>query len=68
MKKNYDTKYRELVSRINEAKANRITLFVVRRPEELGETYEEMVETLNRLAAADMNLAILPPDMRDPNE
>ncbi len=64
MKSQYQTKYKELLERIQEAKKNGITLFVVREPQELGDTYEDMVESLNRLADADLNLAILPRDAR----
>ncbi len=47
--------------RLKQAKDNQITLIVIKEPQELGETYEEMVESLNQLAALDLNLAILPP-------
>jgi hypothetical protein len=60
----YETKYKKLIQRIQDARENHITLFVVESPQELGETYDELVESLNRIAAADLNLAILPPTAR----
>lgn len=60
----YEKKYESLLRRIREAKKNGVTLFVIAQPEELGKTYEEMVESLNRLAEADLNLAILPKEAR----
>lgn len=60
----YEKKHASLLRRIREAKKNGVTLFVIAEPEELGKTYEEMVESLNRLAEADLNLAILPKEAR----
>lgn len=65
MSNQYEKKYRALLQRIHDAQANGITLFVVQKPEELGETYQDLIETLNRLADADLNLAILPREARD---
>lgn len=61
----YEKKYSAFLRRIREAKKNGITLFVIAEPKELGETYDEMVESLNRLAEADLNLAILPREARE---
>ena len=67
MKAAYQKKYAALLERIQEAKKNGITLFVIQEPQELGETYEDMVESLNQIADADLNLAILPRDARADN-
>ena len=67
MKAAYQKKYAALLERIQEAKKNSITLFVIQEPQELGETYEDMVESLNQIADADLNLAILPRDARADN-
>lgn len=61
----YATKYKKFLQRLKDAKANGVTLIVIKEPQELGETYEDMVESLNRLAAMDLNLAILPEDARE---
>lgn len=60
----YEQKYKDFLQRLKEAKANGVTLIVIKKPQELGETYEEMVESLNRIAALDLNLAILPEEAR----
>ena len=53
-------KTKDFQRRLEQAKANGITLIVIQAPEELGETYEEMIDSLNCLAAMDMNMAVLP--------
>ena len=58
------TKAKTFLQRLKEAKANGITLIVIKEPQELGDTYEEVMESLNRLAANDLNLAVLPEDAR----
>jgi len=58
------TKYKKFLQRLKDAKANGVTLIVIKEPQELGETYEEVMESLNRMAAMDLNLAILPEDAR----
>jgi thiamine monophosphate synthase len=61
----HGTKVKKFVQRLREAQANGVTLIVIREPQELGETYEEVVESLNRLAELDLNLAVLPEEARD---
>lgn len=58
------TKSKDFLKRLQDAKANGVTLIVIQAPQELGDNYQEMVETLNQLAAMDMNLAILPKEAR----
>lgn len=58
------TKNKKFLQRLKDAQANGVTLIVIREPQELGETYEEMVESLNLLAENDLNLAILPKEAR----
>lgn len=57
-------KNKQFLQRLKDAKANGITLIVIKEPQELGDTYEEVMESLNRLAANDLNLAVLPEDAR----
>ncbi len=59
------TKAKQFLQRLKEAKANGVTLIVIKEPQELGDTYEQMVESLNQLAAHDLNLAVLPEDARE---
>jgi hypothetical protein len=37
---------------------------MIHHPEALGDTYAELIESLNRIAAAELHLMILPPDQR----
>lgn len=59
-----ENKNKKFVERLKSAQANGITLIVIRSPEELGDTYEEVVASLNQLAELDLNLAVLPEDAR----
>lgn len=59
------SKYKKFLKRLQDAKGNGVTLIVIKEPEELGDTLEEMIESLNRLAAMDFNLAILPKEVRE---
>lgn len=44
-----------------------IEVVVIDHPEVLGDNYAEIVESLNRLAAAGLMLSIVPPAERDSN-
>lgn len=59
------TKNKQFLRRLQDARANGITLIVIREPQELGDTYEQVMESLNRLAEMELNLAILPSDARE---
>lgn len=59
-----NAKNKLFLQRLKDAKANGITLIVIKEPQELGDTYQEVMDSLNRLAANDLNLAILPEDAR----
>ena len=43
-----------------EAEAKHVDVVVIADPHALGDNYEEMVESLNRLADAELHLAIVP--------
>ncbi len=58
-------KNKQFLQRLKDAKANGITLIVIKEPQELGETYDEVMESLNKLAAHDLNLAVLPEEARN---
>jgi hypothetical protein len=60
----YEVKFAALIRRIAEAKAKGADTIMYHRPEVLGNTYTELVESLNRIAAAKLRLMILPPDQR----
>lgn len=53
---------KKFLARLKDASKNGVTLIVIGEPQELGESYEEMVESLNRLAEMDLNLAVIAKD------
>jgi hypothetical protein len=62
----YEQKFSGLLQLCEDAKRGRVDAIVIHHPEVLGDTYEEMVESLNRIAAAGLKLAIVPRTERDP--
>lgn len=65
VKKTNTKQHRAFVRRLKEAQKNGITLIVLQEPQELGATYEQMIESLNALAEAELNLTILPRGARE---
>ena len=63
-KERYEEKFREFIKLIAEARRQGTPTVIVQRPEVLGDTYEEIIESLNRLAAAELTLTIVPPSER----
>ncbi len=63
-KQSYEDKFKEFIRLCAEAKAQGVEVVVIHHPEVLGDTYAEMVESLNRLAGAGLALRILPPSER----
>ena len=63
-KERYEEKFREFIKLIAEARRQGTPTVIVQRPEVLGDTYEEIIESLNRLAAAGLTLTIVPPSER----
>ncbi|MCI0360152.1 MAG: hypothetical protein L0211_16865 [Planctomycetaceae bacterium] len=53
----YEQKFADFVRLLAESEE---TLVVIHHPQVIGDTYEEMVESLNRLADARKHLAIVP--------
>ena len=54
----YETKFAELVRSIGQAKADKIPNLVVAQPWVLGDTYDEVIESLSRIAEAGLVLHI----------
>jgi hypothetical protein len=54
----YESKFSNFIEMCN--KMEKGAVVVVAMPEALGDTYAEMIESLNRLSAADLHLAIAP--------
>jgi hypothetical protein len=57
----YDQKFADLLFLLADSKEQ---LIVIHHPQVLGDNYEEIVESLNRLSVAGKHLAILPPNER----
>jgi len=60
----YDDNFAGLLRAIAEAKAKGADTMMIQHPETLGDTSTELIESLNRIAAAELHLMILPPDQR----
>jgi hypothetical protein len=63
----YQRKFAPFIRMLAEAKAQGALSVLVHHPQVLGDTYAELVESLNRLAAAELALRILPPSQREPS-
>jgi len=56
----YEEKFHAFVQMCSDAKAQGAEAVLIYQPEILGDTYVEMVESLNRLSDAGLMLRILP--------
>ena len=60
----YEQKFADFLRMCNQAKMGNLDVVVVHDPETLGDDYPEIVESLNRLADAKLQLSIVPRDER----
>lgn len=58
MPQGYESKYAEFIRLCAEAKTANIDHVVIARPWVLGDTYDEIIESLSRLAEAGLSLQI----------
>jgi hypothetical protein len=58
----YEQKFADLLFLLANSKEQ---LVMIHHPQVLGDNYEEIVESLNRLSVAGKHLAIVPPKDRD---
>ena len=56
----YEQKFADFLRMCDDAKQGKLEVVVVHDPETLGDNYAEIVESLNRLADAQLRLAIVP--------
>ncbi|MHC4676565.1 MAG: hypothetical protein ACYTBZ_29110 [Planctomycetota bacterium] len=56
----YDSKFAEFTKMCETAKSSGVDKLVIHHPEVLGDTYDELIESLNRLSEAGLDLAIVP--------
>jgi hypothetical protein len=59
-KRSYETKFADLINMCAQAKTKGLEGVVIHNPHALGDNYDEMVESLNRLADAELQLSIVP--------
>lgn len=57
-------KFEGLDQLIREAKSSGVDSLIVATPQSLGDNYEEMISNLDKIAAAELALIIVPPDQR----
>ena len=60
----YEKKFATLIQMCKDAKREGLDVVMIPEPEVLGDTYEEIVESLNRISDADLKLAIVPRSQR----
>ena len=60
-KSHYEEKFRNFIRMCEEAKESGVKVVLVHHPNVLGDNYEEIVESLSRLAQAELHLAITSP-------
>ena len=56
----YEKKFAGLLALCEDAKRDQFDVVVIHHPEVLGDTYDEIVESLNRIADAGLKLTIPP--------
>lgn len=56
----YEQKFADFLRMCDQAKKEHLEVVVVHDPETLGDDYAEIVESLNRLADANLRLSIVP--------
>ncbi|MBP6627822.1 MAG: hypothetical protein KA297_00235 [Kofleriaceae bacterium] len=61
----YEQKFSGFLKMCDEAKAGKLDVVLIHHPEVLGDNYDEIVESLNRLADAKLSLTIIPRVERD---
>jgi len=64
LKQSYEEKFQDFIQMCAGAKKQGAEVVVIHHPEVLGDNYEEIVESLNRLAVAGLALRLVPPDER----
>lgn len=57
----YEEKFRTFIELCQKAKETGVNVVIVNHPEVLGDDYQELVESLNRLATAGLRLVIAAP-------
>jgi len=64
MKTSHDEKFKGFNKLLAESKKKRVKKVIIHHPEVLGDDYDEIVENLNRLSDAELELCIVPRSQR----
>ena len=56
----YDAKFAKLIEMCAKAKHDNLDAVIIHHPQVLGDNYDEMVESMNRIADAGLMIQILP--------
>lgn len=54
----YEKKFADFIEMCRKARQNNVSQVVIARPQILGDTYDEIIESLSRLAEAKLSLTI----------
>ena len=63
----YEEKFAGLLRLCEDAKQSGTDVVVIHSPEVLGDNYDELIESLNRIADANLQLAFVPRSERSAN-
>lgn len=63
----YEEKFAGLLKAIVESKTGRIKFLLISEPWVIGDTYEEVIESLSRLAGTDLSLLVVQRESRSMN-
>ncbi|MHC4248967.1 MAG: hypothetical protein ACYS9X_07560 [Planctomycetota bacterium] len=63
-KEPYGKKFADFIRMCGEAKSSGVDVVVISHPHVIGDDYEEIIQSLNTLARADLKLAIAEPEPR----
>jgi hypothetical protein len=58
-RESYETKFADFMKMCDDAAKERVSVVIVPTPAVLGDTYEEIIESLSRLADANLSLRIV---------
>jgi hypothetical protein len=59
---NYEAKFADFIELCQKAKSEGVQTVIVAAPWVIGDTYDEVIESLSRLAKADLALKVASPD------
>jgi len=58
----YEDKFKGFIKAIEQMQVDKVSTMIVSEPKNIGDSYEEVVESLNRIGEAGLSLSVLPPE------